>query len=306
MTDADGDGGATVEPNGDIELGPGEPAAGPWRVQPLPVFARSVVRAAEASDGRLGGNPGGRLWGNVDGRPDNDSGGQPRDVAGGQPRDVAGGRPRDVAGGRPRGDAGGRPRVIAVDGRGGGGKTTLAGRLARALGAAAVVHSDDVAWAHSRFGWDDLMIDGILEPLRAGGAVRYRPPGWERDGRDGHIEVPAGLATVIVEGVGVSRETLAPYLDVAIWVQSDYAEAKRRGVRRDMAEEGRDAEEADRNWEEWEAEEVPFLLGDRPWRRARFIVGTASALAHDPATEVVVSDGPAGHVADVAPRRETD
>jgi hypothetical protein len=28
---------------------------------------------------------------------------------------------------------------------------------------AAVVHSDDVAWARSRFGWADLMIAGVLD-----------------------------------------------------------------------------------------------------------------------------------------------
>lgn len=216
-----------------MELGPGEPAAGPWHVEPLEVFARRVAEAA--------------------------------------------------------GTPSGRPRIVAVDGRGGGGKTALAGRLGRALRPAAVVHSDDVAWGHSRFGWSDLMIAGVLEPLRAGRAVRFRPPGWDRDARDGRIEVAAGLSTVVVEGVGVGRRELAAFADAVIWVQSDYAEARRRGLRRDMAEQGRDADEAARAWDEWEAEEVPFLAGDRPWSRARLIVGTTSSVPHDPETEVVVS-----------------
>ncbi|MEV6630192.1 hypothetical protein AB0M54_05505 [Actinoplanes sp. NPDC051470] len=218
-----------------MELGPGEPAAGPWRVERLDDFARSLAAAAD---------PVGRL------------------------------------------------RIVAVDGRGGSGKTVLADRLAREFAPAAVVHSDDVAWAHSRFGWDDLMIAGILEPLHAGEAVSYRPPAWIRDGREGSIDVDPGALTVIIEGVGVSRRSLAPYLDVAIWVQSDYVEAKRRGVRRDMADLGRDPEEADRLWDEWEAEEAPFLEADQPWLRAGVIVGTASwAAPHDPATEVSVARG---------------
>jgi hypothetical protein len=221
-----------------MELGPGEPAAGPWRVEPVDVFARSLADAAGAPVGR--------------------------------------------------------PRIIAVDGRGGGGKTALADRLSGAMGPAAVVHSDDVAWAHSRFGWDDLMIAGILEPLRAGRAVHYRPSGWDSDGRDGHIDIAAGLATVIIEGVGVSRRALAPLLDVTVWVQSDFAEAKRRGMRRDMAELDRDEAEAERLWDEWEAEEVPFLQADQPWQRAGFIVGTAPSLPHDAQTEVVVSPPLAG------------
>ncbi|WP_249997662.1 uridine kinase [Actinoplanes sp. M2I2] len=214
-----------------MELGPGEPAAGPWRVEPIDVFARSVTSAP------------------------------------------------------PRG----RRRVIAVDGRGGGGKTVLADRLSRTLGSAVVVHSDDVAWHHSRFGWDDLMIEGILQPLQAGEAVHCRLPAWERLGRPGHIDVPAETPTVILEGVGVSRRSLTPHLDVAIWVQSDFAEAKRRAIVRDLAETGRTEAEALLHWDEWEAEEVPFLLDDRPWERAGFIVATTSPLPHDPETSVVVS-----------------
>lgn len=216
-----------------MKLGPGEPAAGPWRVEPVDVFARSLAAAA--------------------------------------------------------GTPIGRPRIIAVDGRGGGGKTALAERLRRALRPAAVVHSDDVAWGHSRFGWDDLMIAGVLRPLHAGSAVHYRPPGWDKDYREGHLDVAAGASAVILEGVGVSRRTLVPLVDVAVWVQSDFGEAKRRGMDRDMAELGRDEDEALRLWDEWEAEEVPFLLADQPWRRARCIVGTASSLPHDAETEVVVS-----------------
>ncbi|GAA0571024.1 hypothetical protein GCM10010172_64330 [Paractinoplanes ferrugineus] len=215
-----------------MELGPGEPAAGPWRVVPLPEFAASLGGATA-----------------------------------------------------------GRPRIVAVDGRGGGGKTALAERLRRVLPRAAVVHSDDVAWGHARFGWDDLMIDGVLRPLHAGRPVDFRPPGWDQDFRAGHLEVAAGAATVLIEGVGVSRRSLVPWLDVAVWVQSDFGEARRRGIERDMAELGRTPDEAVRLWAEWEAEEVPFLLADKPWERAHLVVGTASSRPHDPATEVVVSGG---------------
>ncbi|MDA0142432.1 hypothetical protein OJ962_33415, partial [Solirubrobacter sp. CPCC 204708] len=40
----------------------------------------------------------------------------------------------------------GRPPIVAIDGRSGGGKTSLAHRLAGAVSHAAVVHTDDVAW----------------------------------------------------------------------------------------------------------------------------------------------------------------
>ena len=46
------------------------------------------------------------------------------------------------------GPSGAAPRTIAVDGRSGAGKTTLATLPAGALPDAAVVHTDDVAWHH--------------------------------------------------------------------------------------------------------------------------------------------------------------
>ena len=95
-----------------------------------------------------------------------------------------------------------RPVILAVDGRSNSGKTTLAARIGDAVAGSAVVHTDDIAWGHSRFGWADLLIDGILTPLRQGGAVAFRPPGWAGHGRTGCIQVPAGCRLVAVEGVG--------------------------------------------------------------------------------------------------------
>jgi hypothetical protein len=126
--------------------------------------------------------------------------------------------------------------VIAVDGRSAGGKTTFGARLAAHLPGAFVVHTDDVAWYESFFGWDQLMALGVLEPARRGRSVRFRPPAWDVQGREGAIEVPADTPFLIVEGVGASRRSLVPLIDAAVWVQSDFAEARRRGITRDLAE----------------------------------------------------------------------
>jgi hypothetical protein len=53
-----------------------------------------------------------------------------------------------------------------------------------------VAHTDDIAWWHSRFGWADLLIDGILVPFHRGELVSFRPPGWAGHGRQGSIQVP--------------------------------------------------------------------------------------------------------------------
>lgn len=168
-------------------------------------------------------------------------------------------------------------RVIAVDGRGGGGKSTLAHRLGDLVPGAAVVGTDDVAWHESIFGWDRLLIDGVLRPYRQGAPIAYRPPAWDRQGRSGAIEVAATAPLVIVEGVGASRRELTPWLDAALWVQSDFAEAERRGIARDVASGvNGDYDETVAFWHTWMAEELPFFERDRPWERADLIVAGAS------------------------------
>ncbi|MGZ5365981.1 MAG: uridine kinase family protein, partial [Mycobacterium sp.] len=137
---------------------------------------------------------------------------------------------------RTAGDPEGRPRVVAVDGRGASGKSTLAKRLSAAVPASVVVSTDDVAWHHSFFGWAELLALGVLEPARHNDAVSYRPPAWRDRARAGAIEVPAGRELLIVEGVGAGRRELTKLLDAVVWVQSDYEEAERRGIARDVTQ----------------------------------------------------------------------
>ncbi|HEY6743915.1 MAG TPA: hypothetical protein VI110_16265 [Lapillicoccus sp.] len=196
----------------------------------------------------------------------------------------------DVA--RVRQAAGSRtgPLVVAVDGRGAGGKSTVADRLAEVVGGAVVVHTDDVAWHHGFFDWDGLLLEGILGPLSRGDDVAFRPPAWVERGREGEIAVPALAAVLLVEGVGSSREALTPWLDAAVWVQSDADEAYRRGIERDVAA-GRNRAEALAFWDEWMAQEVPFLAADRPWERADLVV---CSTPNEPVDGLLVSRARAG------------
>jgi uridine kinase len=176
----------------------------------------------------------------------------------------------------------GRPRVVAVDGRSGGGKTTVAGVLAAGVPDATVLHTDDVAWYHAFFDWADLMRDGILAPLRAGKDVAYRPPAWDERGRNGAITACAASPLVIVEGVGIGRRELSEYVDALLWVQTDEDEARRRGL-------ARDGEDEAGFWAEWQAAEDPFQAEQRPWERAGLIVSGAPDIPHDPLSELVVA-----------------
>jgi hypothetical protein len=115
----------------------------------------------------------------------------------------------------------GRPAVVAVDGRSSSGKTSLTGRLAERISGAAVVHTDDVAWFESACNWAGLLTAGVLEPVRHGKAVAFRPPAWDERRREGSIEVPPGIALLLVEGVGSGRRSLTALVDAVVYVQSD-------------------------------------------------------------------------------------
>ena len=164
--------------------------------------------------------------------------------------------------------AGHRPVVVAVDGRSSSGKTTLATRLRDVVAATVVVHTDDIAWWHSRFGWADLLIDGILIPAHAGQPVSFRPPRWDDHHRHGAIEVPAGCPLLIVEGVGAARRESTHLTDAVVWVQADERETERRS----LARVGQPGESPTvQHLRDWMAEEIPFLADQRPWERADLI-----------------------------------
>jgi hypothetical protein len=190
--------------------------------------------------------------------------------------------------------------VLAVDGRSNNGKTTVAGRICEMVPGAVVVHTDDIAWEHSRFGWADLLIDGILVPVRDGLGVSYRPPKWDERGRRGSLEVPVGCPLLIIEGDGAGRREVAHLIDTLIWVQADEREAARRSAARvanpppaDLVNKAFDGSRFDEAG--WMAEEIPFNAAERTWERADIVVCGTPEIPHDPSTQIVVGQyAPAG------------
>ncbi|BEL05106.1 4-amino-4-deoxychorismate synthase [Actinoplanes sichuanensis] len=191
---------------------------------------------------------------------------------------------------------GGRPRVVAIDGRGGSGKTTLADRLVAAVPDSAVVHTDDIAWHHAYFDWGGQLADHVLKPLHRGAPVDHRPAAWIDRRRPGSIIVPAGLDFVWVEGTGVLRDELSPWLDASIYLQGDLDDQDRLLLARDG-----DSPEQRAHVAGWLREELPFLLRERPWARATVVAAGPARMPYDPYTELVVASAP-GRQADGATR----
>jgi uridine kinase len=173
--------------------------------------------------------------------------------------------------------------LVAVDGRGSGGKTSLSARLAATIPGTVVVHTDDIAWNHAVLAWDQLLVEGILKPVRAGRAVSYRPPQWDLRERAGSIDVPADCPLLIVEGVGSGRRSLADHYDAVIWVESPLSLTEERNGSRVAA-----GETTPENYELWMAEENPFVDEQRTWERADLVVAGYPVVDFDPETEIVV------------------
>jgi len=177
-------------------------------------------------------------------------------------------------------------RLVAVDGRGGAGKSTVARGLAAACGGAPIVEVDDFLYWRDIEGWWPRLEHEALRPLLAGRAARYRVRDWAGDplgqGLDGWTEVPPA-DVVIVEGIGSSRRAIADDLTLALWVETPRQERLRRGIARD-GEERRDL------WLDYMRLEDEFFGRDGAPERAAYVVSGKPGVPHDPATEVVLID----------------
>jgi hypothetical protein len=177
-------------------------------------------------------------------------------------------------------------RLVAVDGRAGAGKSTLARALAWICGVP-VIRVDDFLYWRDISGWWPRLEREALRPLLAGSPARFRVRDWIGDehgqGLDGWAEVaPADI--VLVEGVTSSRRAIADDLAMSFWVDAPAEERLRRGI-------ARDGEEKRPLWIEWMALEDDFFARDGAQARADYIVSGRPSRPYDRAAEVVMLQG---------------
>jgi cytidylate kinase len=171
-------------------------------------------------------------------------------------------------------------RVVAVDGRAGAGKSTLAPRLATLL-PAPVLSMDDLYP-----GWDGLaaavpaLVGDVLEPLAAGRPAVHRRWDWAADRWGDPVALP-WHPFLVVEGVGSGARLAAPYLALLVWMDAPDDVRKARAL-------ARDGDVFRPYWERWALQEEALLAGERTRDRADVVVDAAADLPYDPETEVVV------------------
>jgi uridine kinase len=148
------------------------------------------------------------------------------------------------------------PVLVALDGRSGAGKSTVAAQVGAQTGAL-VIDGDDFYRSGTDASWDalspaekvDLVIDwerqrSLLEQLRHGAAVTWQPYDWEAD--DGGLGAPvtAGpAAVVLLDGAYSARPELSDL----------YSQRVLLSVARDVRRERLLHREGERYRAEWEA-----------------------------------------------------
>jgi uridine kinase len=150
-----------------------------------------------------------------------------------------------------------RPFVVALDGRGGSGKSTACAAIERELDAA-IIDGDDFYDGAPAARWElmtpaeraDRCIDwrrqrAILESLAGGRAARWRPYDWDAD--DGRLSTHWWTCSpdhdvVVLEGTFSARPELADLLDLRVMLDVSPSVQRARFIER----EGTDA------WHAWE------------------------------------------------------
>ena len=148
-------------------------------------------------------------------------------------------------------------KVVAVDGHGGAGKTTLALALSELL-EAEIIHTDDFASPENPIHWWPRLIEEALEPIARGAhSISYVRSSWSPEHAPEPVTNQRVTSAMILEGVAASRREFRPYLAYAIWVDAPKDVCIARGVDRD-GEAMRD------QWERWWRDEEAYIRDHRP------------------------------------------
>lgn len=176
--------------------------------------------------------------------------------------------------------------LVAIDGIGASGKTTLLAELARSITArpTVVVHAADffnsaeVRRARGRYSPEGFWLDTydyaglvahVLAPLHARGPGIYRPGTFDRSSGRPHLadaRQAAPDAVVLVEGTFLHRAELRAVWDCSIFLAVSFSEAGRRMARR----AGAPLEPA--LLERYLGAQRIYFREAEPWLRARLVI----------------------------------
>lgn len=177
--------------------------------------------------------------------------------------------------------------VVAIDGRGGAGKSSLARAIVKLLPKSVHIEHD---WFHlpknevteaARFDHPRLIAQ-VLSPFRSGSRtisfLRYNW-GYLAGIPDGFHDTPVtieDMEILIIEGCNTLHSSIVSHFDLRIWLNTSAEVALRRGIRRDIDEYKLDPGRVHAAWKEWSAWEDQSLNRDDRRKRADIILDEVS------------------------------
>jgi uridine kinase len=177
-----------------------------------------------------------------------------------------------------------KPRVgnitfVAIDGRGGSGKSTAADMLAEKLGAE-IVHTDDFAGWDQPLNWWPSLIKRIFEPIAQGAtSLSYPRSKWWPNHHPEPVVDQEVTPVMILEGVSALRKEFRPYISVGVFMDTPREVCLRRGIERDLASDvGKTKAEIVEMWEEWAKDEDEYLEHDNPRAFADVVIDGGRAV----------------------------
>lgn len=175
-----------------------------------------------------------------------------------------------------------QPILIAIEGFGGSGKTTIANQLKTILGDAYVISIDDfiikekviatTSWEKDGFDRDRLE-QQVLIPATTGQPIRYQQLIWQTNSLSDPIEVPT-VKYLIIEGISSYHPNIEKYYDYKIWIDTPMEIAKKRGHAREGSHENA------QYWDLWADNDLKYKAKYHPEQRADFVISNGDAMQY--------------------------
>lgn len=164
----------------------------------------------------------------------------------------------------------GRFFAIAIDGRGGSGKTSFAELFKARLPGFITLNGDDyfepiddpVVWGDFN---DERFIQDIIEPLKMGNSFTYRPYDWHTQPHisEKEIQVTEGFCLERCYGFSFDIDW-----DLKIWVETPKETCLERG----LAREKMARERIILAWKLWQAQEDRYIQDFHPQEKANVVI----------------------------------